>query len=268
MYNKAAKFLKKRFDKFPEIAIILGTGLGALADSLEDAVIIDYRDIPSFPVSTVSGHKGELAVGRLFDVPVAVLCGRTHYYEGYSMRQLAIPVQTLCRMGVKKLIITNASGGISEKFYPGDVVMITDHIKLCAESPLTGKNPSELGDRFFDMSNAYDRDFQKSARAAAESCGIELKEGVYAYMAGPQFETPAEIRALKLLGADLVGMSTVTEVITAAHCGIKTLALSCVTNMAAGMPNGGLNREIISDAEKLGTERMTMLIKEILCSSK
>lgn len=264
MYNAAADFLKEKLNIFPETAIILGTGLGSVIDDIEDEVRIDYRDIPNFPVSTVSGHKGELAVGKLFGVPVAALCGRTHYYEGYSMRQLAVPVQTLCKLGVKRLIVTNASGGINDKFQPGDIVMITDHIKFCAESPLTGENPSELGERFFDMTNAYDEDLQKTARESAERCGLALSEGVYAYMAGPQFETPAEIRALKLLGADLVGMSTVTEVITAAHCGIKTLALSCVTNMASGHINGGLNRPVINDAEKVGTEKMKRLLKEIL----
>lgn len=264
MYNAAAEFLKEKLNIIPGTAIILGTGLGSIVDEIEDAVRIDYHYIPNFPVSTVSGHKGELAVGKLFGAPVAALCGRTHYYEGYTMRQLAVPVQTLCKLGIKKLILTNASGGINESFCPGDIVMITDHIKLCAESPLTGENPLDLGERFFDMTNAYDKDFQQIAREAAEQCGVVLSEGVYAYMAGPQFETPAEIRTLKLLGADLVGMSTVTEVITAAHCGIKTLALSCVTNMAAGMENGGLNRPIIDDAEKVGTEKMKRLLKEIL----
>lgn len=264
MYKAAVKYLETKFNNFPKTAIILGTGLGAVADALENAEYIPYGDIPSFPVSTVCGHKGELAVGELCGSYVAVLCGRTHYYEGYSMPQLAVPVQAMRALGVERLIITNASGAINESFSPGDIVLIRDHIKLCAESPLTGSNKAKLGDRFFDMSNAYDKEQLAAASAAAQRCGVCLKDGIYAYMAGPQFETPAEIRALRLLGADLVGMSTVPEVIAAAHCGIKTLALSCVTNMAAGMPSGGLNRSVIDAAEKSGTEKMTALIKEIV----
>ncbi len=264
MYKKAAQYLKDKIGFVPRVAIILGTGLGAVADCIENPVYVDYSDVPNFPVSTVSGHAGRFAAGTLSGCPVIIMCGRVHYYEGYSMQKLAMPIQTLGALGVEKLVITNASGGINESFSPADIVMICDHIKLCADSPLRGENPSELGERFFDMANAYDKDLRELVRNAASLAEVELKEGVYAYMAGPQFETPAEIKALSILGADLVGMSTVPEVITAAHMGLKTVAISCVTNMAAGMTNGGLNKPVIADAEKTGTERMTRLIKELL----
>ncbi len=257
MYKRAAEYIRGRITLAPRIAIILGTGLGGVADLVEDAVYIDYADVPEFPVSTVIGHDGKFKVGTISGVPVIVMCGRFHYYEGYTMKQLAMPVQVLYELGVETIIVTNASGAVNEEYSPADIILIKDHIKFSADSPLRGKNNSELGDRFFDMTNAYDAALRKTL-----SAHYNLKEGVYAFMSGPQFETPAEIKMLKILGADLVGMSTVPEVITAAHCGIKILGLSCVTNMAAGLENGGLNREVIDSAEKAGLEKMKSIIKE------
>ncbi len=257
MYKKAAEYIRGRIKLAPKIAIILGTGLGGVADLIENADCIDYADIPDFPVSTVIGHEGKFKVGTISGVPVIAMCGRFHYYEGYTMQQLALPIQTLCELSVKTIIVTNASGAINEEFAPSDIIAIKDHIKFSAESPVRGENNAELGDRFFDMTDAYAKDLRKMITER-----YNLKEGVYAFMSGPQFETPAEIKMLKIMGADLVGMSTVPEVITAVHCGVKVLGLSCVTNMAAGLKNGGLNREVIDNAEKTGLEKMKSIIKE------
>lgn len=262
MYRNAAAFIQSKTALRPQIGMILGTGLGAIAESIQDAVVIPFREIPGFPVSTV--HQGNLVIGELNGKTVACMQGRVHFYEGYTMKDLAVPVQTLYAIGVKTLLLTNASGGINEQYFPGEVVAVKDHIKFDLDSPLRGENPSELGERFFDMTNAYDIELRGIAKQSAEELGMELPEGVYAYMGGPQFETPAEIRMLRLLGADLVGMSTVPEAICAAHCGIKTLALSCVTNMASGMENGGLNREVIAHAEKDGTEAMRKLLIKVV----
>ena len=262
MYKKAAEYIQSKTALRPQIGMILGTGLGGVADAIQNAVVIPFREIPGFPVSTV--HQGNLVIGDLNGKTVVCMQGRVHFYEGYSMKELAIPVQTLYAIGVKTLLLTNASGGICETYFPGEVVLISDHIKFDLESPLRGENPTELGERFFDMINAYDKELRTIAKDAAYELGLELPEGVYAYMGGPQFETPAEIRMLRILGADLVGMSTVPEAICAAHCGMKTLALSCVTNMASGMENGGLNKEVISYAEKDGTETMRKLLIKVV----
>lgn len=259
-----AEYIKNKISISPKIGIILGTGLGGVADSITIDAEIPYGEVPGFPISTAPGHAGRLLAGTLSGCEVLVMQGRNHYYEGYSMQELAFPIQVMKKLGVETLILTNASGGINESFTPGDVVLITDHIKFDLDSPMRGKNQEEFGDRFFDMTRVYTPELLKLAKTSARELGIELPEGVYAYMGGPQFETPAEIRMLRLLGADLVGMSTVPEVITAAHCGIKVLALSCVTNMAAGMENGGLNRSVIANAEETGQARMQKLIQEVV----
>ena len=262
MYKQAAEYIKSRLDCVPETAVILGTGLGGIIDINKDSVLIPYRDIPEFPISTV--HKGNLILTDTGGKKVLFMQGRVHFYEGYTMQQLAVPVQALYAAGVKRLIVTNASGGINEDYVPGDIVMITDHIKLDLDSSLRGKNPDELGNRFFDMTQAYTPRLRETALKAAGIAGIELKSGIYAYMGGPQFETPAEIRMLRMMGADLVGMSTVPEVICAAHCGMEVLGLSCVTNMAAGMKNGGLNQSVIDNAEKQLEVRLKNLITEVV----
>lgn len=246
---EAAAYIKSRIKHTPKIGIILGTGLGSLAERVSDAEIIPYADIPHFPASTVSGHEGRFVSGLLNGASVLIMQGRVHFYEGYTMQQLALPVRVMKHIGIKTLILTNASGGINEGYKPGDLVLISDHIKLSLDSPLRGANRDDLGDRFFDMTNAYDISLRNTAKETMRELNLPEHEGVYAYMGGPQFETPAEIKMLRIMGADLVGMSTVPEAITAAHCGIPCLGISCVTNMAAGMENGGLDREVIKKAE-------------------
>ena len=264
MYQEAAEYLKKRVGTDAKIGIILGTGLGQAAEAAEDPVVVPYSEIPNFPVSTVSGHAGRFVSGKIAGKSVMIMQGRVHFYEGYSMAQLAVPVQAMHMLGIEKLIVTNASGGICEDYFPGQIVLIADHIKMTADSPLRGENPDALGSRFFDMTQAYHPALKTAAHAAAAEIGLTLPEGVYAYMGGPQFETPAEIRMLRALGADLVGMSTVPEVITAAHCGMQVLGLSCVTNMAAGMKDGGMNQEVIAQAEEKLKERLKQLIIKVV----
>ncbi len=264
MERQATEYIKKLISAMPKIGVILGTGLGGVADELEVEVEIPYGDIPGFPVSTVSGHKGSFLIGRLSGQNVIVMQGRVHYYEGYTMRELAMPIRVMRMLGVETLIVTNASGGINESYTPGDIVVISDHIKFSLDSPLRGVNPSEFGDRFFDMTTAYTPALGELAKEAGRRIGLDLKDGIYAYMGGPQFETPAEIRMLRLMGADLVGMSTVPEVITAVHTGMKVLGLSCVTNMAAGMENGSLNPEVIDVAEKKGRSIMGDILAEVV----
>lgn len=263
-YKEAAEYIRSRLTAVPEIGVILGTGLGEAADIAADAEVIPYSCVPNMPASTVRGHKGRFLTGRLGGKNIIIMQGRVHFYEGYSMAQLAVPIQIMKALGVKALIVTNASGGINESYSPGDIVIIDDHIKLDLDSPLRGENPEELGERFFDMTKAYSPRLKAIARAVLEELGVSAKTGVYAYMGGPQFETPAEIRALRLLGADLVGMSTVPEVIAAVHCGMEVLGLSCVTNMAAGMEDGGLNREVIGRAEAEAKERLKKLIAKVV----
>ena len=244
-YEQSARFLRERIGCQPVLGLVLGSGLGALADDLTDAVRIPYEEIPGFPRSTVASHAGQLAVGKLSGKPVAMLCGRFHFYEGYDMATAAYYVRVLKLLGVRGLLLTNAAGGVNLTYRPGDFMLIADHIKLCAESPVRGVHDPVWGERFFDMSRVYDPALRRMAQEAAEQMALPLHEGVYFYMAGPQFETPAEIRAIRTLGGDAVGMSTVPEVIVAAQCGLPVLGLSCITNMAAGM---GAKR-VVSDEE-------------------
>lgn len=222
----------------PKIALVLGSGLGYLADELTDAVRIPYTDIPHFPRSTVASHAGFLAAGRLDGAPLFVLSGRSHYYEGYTFEDVTFYVRVLQALGVKTLILTNAAGGVNTAFSVGDLMLITDHIKLCADSPVRGPSDERLGARFFDMTHTYTPRLQALARCAAAELFVPLREGVYFYMGGPQFETPAEIRMIRLLGGDAVGMSTVPEAIVAAQSGMELLGISCITNLAAGMVDG------------------------------
>lgn len=248
-YKKSADYIKENIREIPDTAVILGSGLGGYAESLVNPVVIKYGDIPNFPKSTVPNHKGELIFGMVIDgekdgyKPVLVMNGRFHFYEGYSMEDTAYPIGVFYLLGIRNIIITNAAGGINLTFHPGDLVCVYDHIKLTSESPVRGANIPEFGARFFDMQNVYSKDFIEKAKECAVRQGFSLKDGVYAYMAGPQFETPAEIRMLRALGADLVGMSTVAEVIQASQCGIKVLCISCVTNYAAGVTNEPLTHE-------------------------
>ncbi len=249
-----------------EVAIVLGSGLGGLGDEVKDSVIIDYKDIPHFPVSTVQGHKGRLIIGELEGRTVMCMQGRFHFYEGYSMEECVYPIRTMYMLGIKSLILTNAAGCVNRSWNVGDLMMITDHIKLCSESPCRGANNDELGPRFFDMTTTYSKELQAVAREEAKKKGILLREGVYMFMSGPNFETPAEIKLARMVGADACGMSTVPEAIAASQMGFKTLGISCMTNMAAGILDQPLNHEEVLETGRVVAEKFTSLIKGIVSS--
>ncbi len=234
--KEAKAFIEERTKGMDIYAgLVLGSGLGDLAEEIKDPVKINYKDIPNFPVSTVAGHAGRLVIGELEGRNVLCMQGRFHFYEGYEMDQVVFPIQVMKMLGIQRLILTNAAGCVNKAWNPGTLMLMTDHIKLVPNCPMRGHNEDELGLRFFDMSRAYDPELLEVARREAAKLGIPVKEGVYMFFAGPNFETPAEIRAARVLGADAVGMSTVPEVIAAAHCGLRTLGISCMTNMAAGI---------------------------------
>lgn len=235
-YKVCADYVKARIgDQTPDIALILGSGLGDFASRIHDPVVIRYEEIPHFLVSTVEFHAGKLIFGTVGSKKVICMAGRFHHYEGYSFQQLTLPIRLFKLLGAKATILTNAAGAVNESYRIGDVMIIRDHIKLTCESPLGGPNLDEFGPRFFDVTDMYTASLRKTALECAEGSGLTFREGVYMYFTGPQFETPAEIRAARILGADAVGMSTVTEALTAAHCGMKLLGLSVITNMAAGV---------------------------------
>lgn len=232
---ESAAYVRSRLAAAPEIGIVLGSGLGPLAEDITDAVCIPYGEIPHFRTSTAPDHAGRLVCGTLANRQVICMQGRLHGYEGYAPQEIAYPVYVMQALGVRALVLTNASGGINTGFSVGDFMLIEDHINLTGKSPLTGANDSALGTRFPDMTFAYDPDLREAAQQAAQACGLTLRRGVYCGVNGPQFETPAEIRAFRALGADAVGMSTVFEVIAAAHCGLPVAAVAMITNMAAGV---------------------------------
>ena len=250
--ERAAKFILSKARLRPRIAVILGSGLGAFADDLTDAARIPYEKIPGFPPSTAIGHAGRLVIGKAGDIAVAAMQGRVHLYEGYSAREVAFPMRVLGRMGVRAAILTNAAGGINHDYNQGALVVIRDHINLQPASPLTGENDERFGPRFPDMTEAYCKAYRGFAITEAERLAIEIHEGVYAALPGPSYETPAEIRYLRAIGADLVGMSTVPEVIAARHMGVRVLGISCVTNMAAGILDQPLSHaEVLETAERV-----------------
>jgi purine-nucleoside phosphorylase len=251
--ESAAAFIHSQTQLRPKIGLVLGSGLGAFADDLTDAVRIPYAHIPSFPRSTAIGHAGQLVIGKSGSVPVAVMQGRVHLYEGYSAAEVAFPTRVLGRMGIRALILTNAAGGINTAYGQGALVVLREHINLQGQNPLTGANDERFGHRFPDMSYTYSKRFREIALDEAKRNSIASHEGVYAALAGPSYETPAEIRFLRTIGADLVGMSTVPEAIAARHMGIELLAISCVTNMAAGILDQPLDHE-----EVLATGRRVM----------
>lgn len=263
-YKDAAEYIKSKIKTIPKTAVVLGTGIGEIAENLSDKTIVPYGEIPNFPNTDGTWHKCRAVAGKLGDTDVIFMQGRLHYYEGFSMNEVVFPVRMLKSLGVENLILTNASGAVNEKFLPGDIVLIDDHIKLGMDSPLRGRNDESLGDRFFDMCSAYDAELKEAAAMAAKKTGINMHRGVYAYMTGPQFETPAEIRMLKIIGADLVGMSTVPEVIAGVHCGMRILGLSGVTNMAAGIEGGGMNDGVMESAEPILREKMWKILFEIV----
>jgi len=256
----AAKSVLQRSPLRPEIGLVLGSGLGGFADSLADATRVSYADIPAFPRSTAIGHAGQMVVGKAGAVPVAVMQGRVHLYEGYSAQEVAFPMRVFGRMGIRAVVLTNAAGGINVNYQQGALVLISDHINLQGTNPLTGANDDRLGVRFPDMTHAYDKSYRELAREEASKLGMTLHEGIYAALLGPSYETPAEIRYLRTIGADLVGMSTALEVISARHMGIKVLAISCVTNMAAGILDQPLShQEVMETGERVKTSFEALL---------
>ncbi len=270
---EAAEFIRSKYEKQIETAIVLGSGLGAFADSLENAVSISYKDIPHFAVSTVEGHAGKLVLGEIDGISVAVQQGRFHYYEGYDMDQVTFPVRTFGKLGARNLILTNAAGSLNADMRPGSLMLIADHINMLGENPLRGKNDERFGPRFPDMTEVYDRKIQETANEIAGDIARErfekgrdneltdfLHRGIYCGLSGPTYETPAEIRLYRLLGADAVGMSTVPEAIVARHQGMKVLGISCITNYGAGM-----SAEPINHAEVMETgAKVSEIFRELL----
>lgn len=259
-YRESADWLRQHMEVVPQTAMILGSGLSFMADKLEHKVVIPYTEIPHFPKSTVKTHAGQMVYGLLEDKPVLMMNGRYHYYEGHTMQSVTYPVRVMKLLGVQHLIITNAAGGINRDFSGGTVMLITDHIKLMGDSPLRGINLEEFGVRFPDMTYAYTPRLRKLAQQVAEEEGIEVKRGVYGYAYGPQYETPAEVRALGILGADAVGMSTAPEVIAAAHCGMEVLGVSCITNMAAGITGEKLDDDEVNRIAQANAGKLSRLL--------
>lgn len=262
--KESVQYVKERIDVIPEIGIILGSGLGDLANNVEDRVNIKYEDIPNMPKSTVVGHAGQYVFGKLNGKNVVMMQGRIHYYEGHAMEVLAMPIHIMKYLGIKTLVVTNAAGGVNESFKPGDLMIIKDHINFAFTNPLIGKNEEEIGPRFPDMSTAYDKDLIQIAEKIGKGMNIELKKGVYVMMTGPTYETPAEIRMTRILGGDAVGMSTVPDVITAKHCGLKVLGISCITNMAAGILDQPLNHEEVIETSNMVKEKFMKLVSGIV----
>ncbi len=264
MIQAAAEFIKSRIKVTPRVGIVLGSGLGAFADEVEDAVSISYSEIPGWPQSTAVGHAGKLVIGMVAGVPVAVMAGRAHLYEGYTQAQATFGVRVLKRVGAEAMIFTNAAGGINLNYGQGALVLISDHINLQGSNPLIGPNDESFGPRFPDMSEAYSKAYRAVARECAAAIGISLQEGVYAALTGPSYETPAEIRYLRAIGADLVGMSTVPEVIVANHASMKVLAISCVTNMAAGVLDQKIDHEEVLETGLRVRGAFVQLLKAVL----
>lgn len=251
--SEASKFISSKILKTPKIGIVLGSGLGIYTDQIENKVVIPYEEIPHFKKTSVEGHSGALIFGEVRNVPVVALQGRLHPYEGYEMEEVVLPIRALAAIGVEILFLSNASGGINPDFHPGELVVISDHINLSGRNPLVGPNLSELGPRFPDMGNAYDKELREILYTVGKKHEVELKSGVYCSVLGPSYETPAEIRMLRILGADLVGMSTVPEVIAANHIGLKVAAVACVTNYAAGIKEEKLDH---ADVKKVAEKAM------------
>lgn len=258
--SRAAKFILSKTRLRPKVALVLGSGLGAFADELASATRIPYQKIPGFPLSTVTGHAGSLVIGRSGEIPLAAMQGRVHLYEGYSSREVIFPMRVLGRLGIRAVILTNAAGAINLDYTQGALVVIRDHINLQGKNPLIGPNDERFGPRFPDMSAAYSKTYREIALREAKRLGLGVHEGIYAAMSGPSFETPAEIRYLKTIGADLVGMSTVPEVIAARQMGIRVLGISCATNMAAGILDQPLSHaEVLETSERVKSQFIAFL---------
>jgi purine-nucleoside phosphorylase len=266
---ESVRFVQSHTALRPAIGLVLGSGLGAFARSLEKATALPYGEIPRFPVSTAVGHSGELVIGYCQGVPVAVMSGRAHLYEGYTLQQVVFPVRVLGRMGVKILILTNAAGSVNVAYKPGELMVISDHINFMGGNPMIGPNEDQLGLRFFDMSEPYDPHLREIAEKACWKAGVTVRKGVYIAFTGPSYETPAEIRMSRALGADAVGMSTVPEVIAARHMGIRVLGISCITNMAAGVSKRPLDhREVLEVGEKVKAGLIDVLSRIIQEAAK
>lgn len=263
-YKEAADYILKKLDYKPEVGLILGSALGSLSEEIEEQTVIDYKDIPNFLVSTVDSHAGKLILGTLRGKKVVCMSGRFHYYEGYDYEELAIPIRVFKLLGVDTVILTNAAGAINTEYKPGDIMLINDHIKFTGASPMRGKNIPEFGPRFFDISDMYTKELRNLAKETAQDLAIELKEGVYFFATGPQYETPAEIVAMRMLGGDTVGMSTVTEALTAAHCGMRALGISLVTNMAAGVLDQPITHEEVDEVGNVASDKLKKLLGNII----
>ena len=260
----ALSFIRSQSEAAPQIGVVLGSGLGDFARELTDAVEIPYTAIPNWPPSTAIGHAGKLVLGKLDGMELAVMAGRNHLYEGYTASQVAYGVRVLAGIGVRSMVFTNAAGGINLSYSQGALVLISDHLNLQGQNPLTGPNDDSLGPRFPDMSDAYSAEYRRIAHAVADELGIRLLEGVYAALPGPSYETPAEIRFLRTIGADLVGMSTVPETIMANYLGMRVLAISCVTNMAAGILPQKINHEEVLQTGRNVRDTLIRLLKGLL----
>ncbi len=254
--------VRSKIDFVPKVAIILGSGLGDYADKIEVVAELPYNEIDDFPVSTVPGHAGKFVFGYVENVPVVCMKGRVHYYEGYSMTDVVLPIRLMKLMGAEILFLTNAAGGVNTSFHAGDLMMITDHIACFTPNPLLGSNVDELGKRFPDMSNVYDSDLQEIIKNTAEENQIAIQEGVYTYLTGPSYESPADIRMLRILGADAVGMSTVPEAIAANHMGMKICGISCITNMAAGILKQPLDHKEVQETADKAAKSFQKLVTE------
>lgn len=259
---KCYQSFQEKIDFKPEIAIVLGSGLGAFGDQIQVEQTLSYHELEGFPVSTVKGHKGQFLFGYIGEVPVVLMQGRVHFYEGYTISDVVLPIRLMKLMGAHTLFLTNASGGINPAFHPGGLMMLTDHVSIFAPNPLIGGNIEELGTRFPDMSQVYDLELQKILTDTAAENGIELFEGVYAQLTGPSFESPAEIRMLGKLGVDAVGMSTVVEAIVANHMGMRICGVSCISNMAAGISENPLTHEEVQEAADQAAPQFEKLVKE------
>ncbi len=254
--------VRKKTDFVPRTAIVLGSGLGDYAEQIRVAAEVPYGEISGFPVSTVPGHAGKFIFGYIDDIPVVCMKGRVHYYEGYDISDVVLPTRLMKLLGAEILFLTNAAGGVNTSFHAGDLMLIRDHISLFAPNPLIGANIEELGTRFPDMSAVYDAELQNMIRSAAKENGIFLQEGVYAQLTGPSFESPAEIRMMRALGCDAVGMSTVVEAIAARHCGMRVCGISCISNLASGMTAALLNHEEVQEAADMAAPRFKKLVTE------
>ncbi|PYQ47844.1 MAG: purine-nucleoside phosphorylase [Acidobacteria bacterium] len=262
--NDAVAYVRSKTKTAPHIGVVLGSGLGSVVDSVKTETVIPYGEIPGAKAATVIGHSGQMVIGTIGNVPIVILSGRMHFYEGYEMTEVMLLSRVIGRLGIKKLVVTNAAGGINTSYKPGDLMIISDHINMMGANPLRGPNIDDLGLRFPDMTEAYPEDLRKIAREVGKKLGLKLQEGVYLALSGPTYETPAEIRAFRTLGADAVGMSTVPEVVAMAHMNIPVLGISCITNMAAGVLKQKLHHQEVMDTTQRVAKDFTALVVGIL----